>query len=60
MKQVRTYVITGGTEGIGRATAERLIAQNHKVIVVARSKSDSPLDADFVNADLMDEDSINF
>jgi 3-oxoacyl-[acyl-carrier protein] reductase len=35
----RTYVVTGGTRGLGRATAEVLVAEGANVVVSSRSKT---------------------
>lgn len=37
----RTFLITGASKGIGLALSERLSAQDHRVIGIARNKSDS-------------------
>ncbi len=34
----RVYVVTGGTKGLGRATAEVLVAEGARVVICARSK----------------------
>ena len=39
-----TYVVTGGSHGIGAATVKKLMAQGHKVISTAIDSSD--IDAD--------------
>jgi NAD(P)-dependent dehydrogenase (short-subunit alcohol dehydrogenase family) len=44
----KTALVTGGTSGIGLATAERLRAEGARVIVTGRSPVESP---DFVQAD---------
>jgi NAD(P)-dependent dehydrogenase (short-subunit alcohol dehydrogenase family) len=45
----RTALVTGGTSGIGLATAQRLRAEGARVIVTGRSTVESP---DFVRADV--------
>jgi NAD(P)-dependent dehydrogenase (short-subunit alcohol dehydrogenase family) len=51
----RTFVVTGASRGIGLATAERLVADGHEVIGVARS---APIrfSGRFLEADLSDEE----
>ncbi|MFD7655129.1 SDR family NAD(P)-dependent oxidoreductase [Actinosynnema sp. NPDC059797] len=44
-------VITGGTNGIGRALAKRLAAEGDRVVVVGRS-ADAPAGAELVRGDL--------
>ena len=34
----RVYVITGGSRGLGRATAQALVADGAKVVISARSE----------------------
>lgn len=50
----RTFVVTGASRGIGLATAERLLADGHQVIGVARS-SPFRFPGRFHEADLSDE-----
>ena len=33
----KTYIVTGGTRGLGRATAEALVADGANVVVASRS-----------------------
>ena len=35
----RAYIVTGGTGGLGRATAEVLVADGAKVVISSRSRS---------------------
>ena len=48
-----TFLITGGTRGIGLATSKRLAAQGHKIVAIARRPSDDFPGA-FFPADLAD------
>ncbi|RYJ05252.1 MAG: SDR family NAD(P)-dependent oxidoreductase, partial [Actinomycetales bacterium] len=43
----RTYIVTGGTRGLGRATAEALVADGANVVVSSRSQEsvDAAVDA---------------
>ena len=50
----RTVVVTGASRGIGLATADRLLADGHKVVGVARSVPDG-FAGEFIQADLSDE-----
>jgi NAD(P)-dependent dehydrogenase (short-subunit alcohol dehydrogenase family) len=36
---MKNYVIIGGTSGIGKGIAEKLLAKGHKVITVSRRES---------------------
>jgi len=53
-RTLRTVLVTGGSRGIGLATAERLVADGHQVIGVARS-APSRFPGRFLEADLSDE-----
>jgi 3-oxoacyl-[acyl-carrier protein] reductase len=35
----RVYVVTGGTKGLGRATAEALVADGARVVISSRTRS---------------------
>lgn len=56
-QEPRIAVITGGTSGIGAATAEHLVGNGWRVIVVARGRSEPPrgLEIGLVAADLSTE-----
>lgn len=51
MAVMPTYVITGGTHGIGAALAARLTTEGHRVLVVGRSAS-GPHDTELIRGDL--------
>ncbi|MDO4242019.1 MAG: 3-oxoacyl-ACP reductase FabG [Microbacteriaceae bacterium] len=55
----RTVLVTGGNRGIGRAIAERLLADGHRVAVTARSGQEGPEGALTVQADVTDAASID-
>lgn len=57
MTTVRTVLITGGNRGIGRAIAEKFIADGHRVAVTARS-GEGPKGSLTVIADVTDGDSL--
>ncbi|MBT1017839.1 3-oxoacyl-ACP reductase FabG [Canibacter sp. lx-72] len=54
----RTVLITGGNRGIGRAIAERMVADGHRVAVTARS-GEGPAGTLTVKADVTDAASID-
>ena len=46
------YVITGGTDGIGKALALANLKLGHEVVVIGRDQAKAPEDAHFVRGDL--------
>ncbi len=50
----RTFIVTGGTKGIGLAVVRRLNAAGHRVIAIARTPPKEPIPAEFVSIDLAD------
>ena len=57
MSQRRVALVTGGSRGIGRAIAERFVAEGHKVAVTARS-GEGPAGTLTVRADVTDAASV--
>src|SRR5689334_22524320 len=58
--QGKRVVVTGGTEGQGKAIVERMILGGAKVLTTARhEKSDVPSDVIFVTADLSTTEGCN-
>lgn len=51
----RVTLVTGASRGIGRAICERLAAQDHLIVGIARSAGDSAFPGELVAADLGDE-----
>ncbi len=52
MKQKQVSVITGASQGIGRATAQRLHDAGHHVIGLARQAPSQPFGGEFIAVDL--------
>ena len=53
----RVTLVTGASRGIGRAICEKLSAQNHLIVGIARSSADSTFPGELFAADLSDEQS---
>lgn len=54
----RVTLITGATRGIGRAIADRLAAENHRIVGIARSAAPADFPGEVFTADLTDRDSV--
>jgi 3-oxoacyl-[acyl-carrier protein] reductase len=54
----RVTLVTGATRGIGRAISEKLAAQNHRIVGIARSRADASFPGEIFVADLTDEQSL--
>jgi 3-oxoacyl-[acyl-carrier protein] reductase len=50
----RTYVVTGGTKGIGLATVNCLVRDGHRAIALARTEPNGEFLGEFVPVDLAD------
>lgn len=55
----RTFIVTGGTKGIGLATVRRLDAAGHRVIAIARTPPKESIPGEFVGVDLADSVATN-
>src|SRR4051794_33594230 len=54
----RVTLVTGATRGIGRAIAEKLSAQNHRIVGIARHKGDDRFPGEVFVADMRDTESL--
>lgn len=54
----RATLITGATKGIGRAIADRLASEGHRIVGIARSAAPAGFPGEVFTADLTDRDSV--
>ena len=59
----KTAIVTGGTKGLGRTIAVRLLEKGAEVVICARNEPPEPVEADgrsahFIAADVRDQDDI--
>lgn len=48
-------LVTGGSQSIGRGIVERLIQDGYEVVILDRARPDPPINARWIEAELMDE-----
>jgi len=57
--QVKNYAIAGGTSGIGKALADQLLAEGHRVFVCSRKAEGLPSGAEHIIWDALEEQAPN-